>query len=331
MRFSLGNWLVQDQASPGERDSGRLQSSPSANFRYPRPSLNRRWIVRCPRIGTAQAPGFTLIELLVVIAIIAILAALLLPALQRAKEAGYATGCRNNLRQYGLAVRMYTDDFKAYPPMWLSPQFTNPGYITIWGQGFAPYLPRPNRGNWGEGWRNDLDCPSYTRLGGVPAGSGYGSYGYNSCGFAGHRERGNINNYGLGGDTAGDPTVPGYAVREGQVVCPSDMIALADASFVGANPPYKFAGRLDLTEATYVQMVYYEAGPGVGDPGPYPQYAPIGAWMVRRHRGRWNVVFVDGHVEWLRGRDLFNYRSDVQLMRWNRDHLPHRELLVGYP
>src|SRR5262245_21265038 len=70
----------------------------------------------CSLVRRRFAGGaFTLIELLVVVAVIAILAALLFPAVNRAKKSGHATVCRSNLRQWGLALNMYLADHRAYP------------------------------------------------------------------------------------------------------------------------------------------------------------------------------------------------------------------------
>ena len=98
----------------------------------------KRQYSRAPARGLEaerRRAGFTLIELLVVIAVVAILAALLLPALSRARIAADNTVCRNNLRQYALALGMYADDYGYYPPCDFNE--TNPAPVA---GGSGPYI-----------------------------------------------------------------------------------------------------------------------------------------------------------------------------------------------
>jgi prepilin-type N-terminal cleavage/methylation domain-containing protein len=88
--------------------------------------------------------GFTLIELLVVIAIIAILVALLLPAVQQAREAAKRTQCKNHLKQWGLALHNYHDTYNVFPMGSMGLSVTGPENNLSWHVRVLPYIDQAN-------------------------------------------------------------------------------------------------------------------------------------------------------------------------------------------
>ena len=115
------------------------------------PSSERHLKTKCVQLTKqTRRSAFTLIELLVVIAIIAILIALLLPAVQQAREAARRTQCRNNLKQFGIALHNYHDVHKTFPSGWIEPSAqaglpaadSRSGFG--WGAMILPYLEQSN-------------------------------------------------------------------------------------------------------------------------------------------------------------------------------------------
>jgi prepilin-type processing-associated H-X9-DG protein len=246
--------------------------------------------------------AFTLLELLIVVTMIGILAALLLPAVAKAKSFAHSTSCKNHLRQMSAALQMYAHENQNRYPHYLGS--AGPSYGDATGDG------KHNRVYWSSklfpyysmNWTNrSFHCPGYKGAVAGPHILGaidrLGSYAYNSDGVrADDRAYGH---FGLGPviywkDVEGH-FVP--AVSEAMIRNPSQMLAIGD-SFNRTGE----SGGDDFGRCVFDQATLAYAAP---------------------HGKKFNELFCDGHVASTNPRILFNPTNSAPL--WNYDNQPHPE------
>jgi prepilin-type N-terminal cleavage/methylation domain-containing protein/prepilin-type processing-associated H-X9-DG protein len=245
--------------------------------------------------------GFTLIELLVAIAIIAILAALLIPGLSRARQSALRVQCESNLHQIGVALKLYVDDFQKFPCFGgpdLLLDVPLPGRSSYWDAKLLPYA----GGNLGV-----FLCPASlnsnrnadTNWFSVPYGPNR-SYGYNAWGayFPTAHVR-----LGLSGSPYSSL---GLFNPESWIVSPAEMIAVPDSELSWTYIPSDGDGDMDGDSWAL-------------DSGSLLQ------WLTgKHHAGGANAVFCDAHVEYAKT-NVWTARTEAARSRWNSDHQPHRE------
>jgi prepilin-type N-terminal cleavage/methylation domain-containing protein/prepilin-type processing-associated H-X9-DG protein len=214
--------------------------------------------------------GFTLIELLVVIAIIALLAAILFPVFARARENARRSSCMSNLKQMGLAMMQYVQDYdECYPNAIRGTTDTPPnGYQWYGNNWYWPMVLHPYYKT-----AQVFVCPSSSR---VDTASGQpapfrGNYGANARVLRG----------------AG-----WLPIRSVVVSAPASVYALMDAGYLTLSP-----GSVTAPSGQWNYL------PGTGDLG-VAATGTINSFLERdyqsgRHFGGVNVAFADGHVKWL--------------------------------
>ena len=237
--------------------------------------------------------GFTIIELLVVIAIIAILAAMLFPALGVARESARSTKCTSNLKQLGVAFAVYTSSNNGYYPCarWKM------GAKTRWVGALSKYAggsvedpsiqSTPSTGN--RITNEVFKCPSIGRSTnqlGIGDRADYartGSYGYNWMTFGPFH-----------GDASSATLPRTYPVMDDRIRVPSRTILVADAF-----------GDSSLSDGVHA----YTLDPPVPLNGRWGSGSGGQTPADPRHGGKFNAVFADSHVESLTMREA-GYDSD---------------------